>query len=141
MPMHMDVAPYNDNDVRLGLKYAMDREHMVKTILRGYGTVANDHPIAPTYQFHASEIPQRQYDPDKAKYHFEYMVNLDGAKVVIGDHVGLPAERIKIEHEDDTKDFKATIINTSKRIPKTKTVKEKRMKKLETNYLVSFRGL
>ncbi len=71
MPMNMDVAPYDNNDVRLALKYAIDREHMVKTVLRGYGTVANDHPISPIYQFHASELPQRQYDPDKAKYHLK----------------------------------------------------------------------
>jgi peptide/nickel transport system substrate-binding protein len=71
MPMHTDVPPYNNNDVRLALKYAVDREQMVNTILRGYGAVANDHPIAPTYQYYASELPQRQFDPDKAKYHLK----------------------------------------------------------------------
>ena len=70
-PMNMDVAPYDNNDVRLALKYAINREHMVKTVLRGYGTVANDHPISPIYRFHAFELPQRQYDPDKAKYHLK----------------------------------------------------------------------
>ena len=69
--MRTDTAPYNNNDVRLALKYAVDREQMVKTILRGYGTVGNDHPIAPANRYHASELPQRQYDPDKAKFHLK----------------------------------------------------------------------
>jgi ABC-type transport system substrate-binding protein len=33
--MRTDTAPYDNNDVRLALKYAVDREQMVKTILRG----------------------------------------------------------------------------------------------------------
>jgi peptide/nickel transport system substrate-binding protein len=79
MPMRCDVAPYDNNDVRLALKYAVDREQMVKLILRGYGKVANDHPIGPSQQFYASELPQREYDPEKAKYHMK--------KSRIGDHV------------------------------------------------------
>ena len=71
IPMLCDVAPFNNNDVRLGLKLALDREQVVKQILRGYGMVANDHPIAPSQRFFASELPQRKYDPDKAKYHIK----------------------------------------------------------------------
>jgi peptide/nickel transport system substrate-binding protein len=69
--MWTDTAPYDNNDVRMALKYAVDREHMVKTILQGYGTVGNDNPIGPTYKYHDPEIPQRQYDPDKAKFHLK----------------------------------------------------------------------
>jgi len=71
IPMLTDREPYNNNDVRLALKYAIDREHLVKAILRGYGTVGNDHPIAPTQKYYASELPQREYDPDKAKFHMK----------------------------------------------------------------------
>ena len=69
--MWTDTPPFNNNDVRMALKYAVDREQMVKTILGGYGTVGNDNPIGPTYKFHDPEIPQRQYDPDKAKFHLK----------------------------------------------------------------------
>jgi peptide/nickel transport system substrate-binding protein len=69
--MLCDVAPYDNNEVRLALKYAIDREQQVKTILRGYGIVGNDHPISPANRYHASELPQRQYDPDKAKFHLK----------------------------------------------------------------------
>jgi peptide/nickel transport system substrate-binding protein len=69
-PMDTRVAPFNDNNVRMALKYAVDREQMVKTILRGHGIVGNDHPISPIMPFYA-ELEQRQYDPDKAKYYLK----------------------------------------------------------------------
>jgi peptide/nickel transport system substrate-binding protein len=69
-PMITTQAPYDDNDVRLALKYAVDREHLLKTVLKGHGTLGNDHPIAPSVPFHA-EMEQRLYDPDKAKFHLK----------------------------------------------------------------------
>ena len=41
--MLCDVVPFDNNDVRLGMKYIVDREQLVKTVLRGYGAVGNDH--------------------------------------------------------------------------------------------------
>ena len=70
-PMLMDTAPFDNLDVRSALKYGIDREAMLQTILRGHGYLGNDHPIAKTLRFHASELPQRQYDPDKAKFHLK----------------------------------------------------------------------
>lgn len=70
-PMLTDVPPYDNNDVRLALKYAMDRVQILQILLRGYGTVGNDHPIAPINRYHASDLPLREYDPDKAKYHLK----------------------------------------------------------------------
>ncbi len=77
IPMLTDRAPYDNNDVRLGLKYAIDREHMLKTILQGFGSLGNDHPIAPAQKYFASELPQRKYDPDKAKFHLKKAGMLD----------------------------------------------------------------
>ena len=71
IPMLTTIKPYGNNDVRLGLKYAIDREQMVKTILRGYGYVGNDHPIPRIDRYYASELPQRKYDPDKARFHLK----------------------------------------------------------------------
>ncbi|MBW2178691.1 MAG: hypothetical protein JRH03_17470, partial [Deltaproteobacteria bacterium] len=71
IPMLLDVPPFDNNDVRLGLKYAIDREQLVKIVLNGYGTVGNDHPVAPITQFYNKDLPQRQYDPDKAKFHLK----------------------------------------------------------------------
>jgi len=69
--MDTRTAPFNDNNVRLALKYAINREEMVEKILFGYGTVGNDHPISPANRFFAEELEQTTYDPDKAKFHLK----------------------------------------------------------------------
>ena len=69
-PMRMDVAPFDNLDFRLAVKHAVDREELVQKILKGYGSVGNDHPISSVYEYHA-DIPQRTQDLDKAKYHME----------------------------------------------------------------------
>jgi peptide/nickel transport system substrate-binding protein len=69
LPMFTDVAPFNDNDVRLALKYGVDRTAMVNTILLGHGVPGNDHPITPANRYYAHDLPIREYDPDKAKHH------------------------------------------------------------------------
>jgi peptide/nickel transport system substrate-binding protein len=69
IPMDVRAAPFNNLDVRLALKYAIDREAMVNTILFGRGRVANDHPIAPVNRYFAAGLEQRMYDPDKARFH------------------------------------------------------------------------
>ena len=56
MPMLTDVAPLNDNNVRLALKYSFDREAFIEKILGGYGTLGNDHPIAPSHKFFNRQI-------------------------------------------------------------------------------------
>jgi peptide/nickel transport system substrate-binding protein len=71
IPMQTDISPYDNNDVRLALKYGIDREQMLKTILRGRGIIGNDHPISPANRYYASELPQREFDPDKAKFHLK----------------------------------------------------------------------
>lgn len=70
-PMRMDMAPFDNIDVRSALKYAIDREAILQTLLRGHGYLGNDHPIARSQRFYASELPQRQYDADKAKFHLK----------------------------------------------------------------------
>ncbi|MBN9245428.1 MAG: ABC transporter substrate-binding protein [Mesorhizobium sp.] len=80
MPMFTDVAPFDNVDVRLALKYAVDREEMVKKILNGHGKIANDQPIAPANRYYDADLPQRPYDPEKAKFHLK-KANLEGLKV------------------------------------------------------------
>ena len=70
LPMFCDVAPFDNVDVRLALKYALNREEIVEKILFGYGSLGNDHPIAPSLPYWA-DLEQRQYDPDKAKFHMD----------------------------------------------------------------------
>ena len=71
-PMRLDMAPFMDNnDLRLALKYAFDRQDALDRWLQGYGALGNDHPISPANRFYAPDIPQREYDPDKAKFHLK----------------------------------------------------------------------
>jgi peptide/nickel transport system substrate-binding protein len=71
MPMFTDVAPFTDNNVRLAMKYAIDRKALVQTILRGHGRPGNDSPITPANRYFAADLPARDYDPDKAKFHLK----------------------------------------------------------------------
>lgn len=69
--MHCNTAPFDNNDLRMALKYSMDRETMVEKILGGYGKVGNDFPINETYALFPEGIEQRAYDPDKAAFHYK----------------------------------------------------------------------
>lgn len=71
--MNTTVAPFDNNDVRMALKLGIDRQEILDKVLFGYGKLGNDHPIATSNRFHASEaeLPQRSYDPDRAKYHLK----------------------------------------------------------------------
>ena len=69
-PMMVDRAPYDNVDVRLALKYAIDREEILEKLLYGHGYIGNDNPIGKSYANYA-ELEQRSYDPDKAKFHLE----------------------------------------------------------------------
>ena len=65
-----NTEPGSNDDFVKGLQYIQDRERIVRSILKGHGTLGNDHPISVAYGAdHCHELPQREYDPDKAKFH------------------------------------------------------------------------
>ena len=70
-PMLTTKAPFDNNHVRMALKYGVDREALLKTLLRGRGYVGNDHPIGEGQRYFAKDLPQRAYDVDKAKWHLK----------------------------------------------------------------------
>lgn len=94
LPMFCDTAPFDNLDVRLALKYAINREEIIEKILFGYGSIGNDHPIAPSLPYWA-DLEQRTYDPDKAKFHMEKSglgsidVNLSAADSVMSGAVDM----------------------------------------------------
>jgi peptide/nickel transport system substrate-binding protein len=67
--MNIKTAPFDNNDVRLALKYAIDREEILKKILLGHGTVGNDNPIAKSIKYAIDPKPVYSYDPEKARFH------------------------------------------------------------------------
>ena len=71
MPMLTNVAPFDNADLRKALKFSIDREQWVSSLLRGHGSVGNDHPIPEGQKFFNDELSRRAYDPDQAKFHLK----------------------------------------------------------------------
>ncbi|MEM6636553.1 MAG: ABC transporter substrate-binding protein [Pseudomonadota bacterium] len=68
--MHANSDPFASKDLRLALKYGMNRAEMVDKILFGNGSMGNDTPINASYPLFSDDIEQRSYDPDKAAFHY-----------------------------------------------------------------------
>ena len=51
-PMRLDVAPFDNYDLRMALKYAVKRQELVDKILLGHGALGNDHPISTANPYH-----------------------------------------------------------------------------------------
>src|SRR5680860_1585874 len=67
----VDGAGTGNQDLILAMKHLMDRERIVKGVLKGQGSLGNDQPIGSAYADHCADLPQRTLDPEKAKFHFE----------------------------------------------------------------------
>lgn len=70
-PMDSRAAPFSDNNVRLALKFALDRQEMVDKILAGHGSVSNDNPIGPANRYFFADMEPKGYDADKAKFYLK----------------------------------------------------------------------
>ncbi|MEP5091102.1 MAG: ABC transporter substrate-binding protein [Paracoccaceae bacterium] len=80
--MHVDTAPFDSNELRLALKYAINREEMVDKILRGYGSIGNDMPINASYPLFDDTIPQREFSIEKAAEHYKNSGH-DGSPIIL----------------------------------------------------------
>lgn len=69
--MRQDAAPTADAHFVLAMKHLLDRETMRRALFRGYATIANDQPVPPGHPFHAAGLPQRVYDPERARFHLK----------------------------------------------------------------------
>ncbi len=79
--MHCDKAPFDNKDLRLALKYAINRQEMVDKILDGFGGVGNDIPVNAAYPLF-TPLPQREYDAAKAAEHYKASGH-DGSPIVL----------------------------------------------------------
>jgi peptide/nickel transport system substrate-binding protein len=70
-PMRVNAPPFDNYDLRMAVKLSVDREQLVNKILLGHGVQGNDHPISTANPYHNGELPQRTYDPDKARHHLK----------------------------------------------------------------------
>ena len=68
----LDRHPGNNPDFVTGMKLLHRREKIVRSVLKGQGTVGNDHPINKAYGVDfCSELPIRPFDPDQAKFYLD----------------------------------------------------------------------
>jgi len=70
-PMRLDVKPFDNADLRMALKLSVKRQEMVDKILLGHGLVGNDNPISVANRFHNGDMPQREFDAEKAAFHYK----------------------------------------------------------------------
>lgn len=70
-PMRLDVEPFGNLDLRLALKHAINRQELVDKILLGHGVAGNDIPVNAAMPFLNTEIPQREFNPEKAAEHYK----------------------------------------------------------------------
>ncbi|MEM8647504.1 MAG: ABC transporter substrate-binding protein [Pseudomonadota bacterium] len=94
-----DKAPGNNDDFVLGMKHLPRRERIVKNILKGHGTVGNDHPISTAYPEHCQDLAVRAYDPDKAKFHFKKAGITSAELYVAPVNVGMEETCLLIQRE------------------------------------------
>ena len=66
--MRQNMSPTSHPDFVLAMKYLLDRELTRKALFRGYATLANDQPIHPGNRYYLADLPQRPYDPERAKF-------------------------------------------------------------------------
>ncbi len=65
--MRCDTGQFADKRVRQALGYSIDRQALVDTLFKGEAEVTNDYPIFSIYPYFDPSVPQRPYDPEKAK--------------------------------------------------------------------------
>lgn len=66
--MRRDNPVTANPDFVLAMKYLQDRELIKRALFRGFATIANDQPISPADPNFNPHIPQRPFDPDRAKF-------------------------------------------------------------------------
>lgn len=66
--IRQDQMPGQSPEFTEAMKLLLDREQVKSAIFRGFARVGNDHPIAPGARFYNADLPQRTYDPEKARF-------------------------------------------------------------------------
>ena len=83
MEMRVDLPPFDNKLVRQAFQAATDREAIVQSATLGRGSVAREHPIAPSDPLYAPQYAPPAYDPDLARSLLEQAGYPDGIDVVL----------------------------------------------------------
>jgi peptide/nickel transport system substrate-binding protein len=102
--MMCDRGQTVNKDARLALKYCIPREQIVKNVFKGYAMIGNDHQVPPTDPFYCHDIPQRPYDPDKAKFHLK-KAGMEGGSIILhtSDQAVVNSEAIALLYKEAAK--------------------------------------
>lgn len=80
--MRVDQEPTSRPAFVEAMKYLFDREQIKRAAFRNYAVIANDHPIAPSNPYYFADLPQRPYDPDRAR-HLLKQAGVEGARLPV----------------------------------------------------------
>ncbi|AXF12546.1 ABC transporter substrate-binding protein (plasmid) [Paraburkholderia graminis] len=68
--MRKDNTITGNPDFVMGMKYLFDRDQIRTAVFRDCSMIGNDQPVPSFHRYFNATLPQRQHDPDKAKFHF-----------------------------------------------------------------------
>lgn len=89
--MRADMAPFDNPDLRLALKLAIDRQDVLARVYGGMGRIGNDTPIPPNDPLFATGIAQNSYDPERAAELFRKSGFTGPLKLSTSDAATVPA--------------------------------------------------
>jgi peptide/nickel transport system substrate-binding protein len=69
--MRQDADPTRNLDFMMAMKHLFNREEIRSSVFRGFAVLGNDQPTDPSNRYYRSGLPQRAFDLDKAKRHFQ----------------------------------------------------------------------
>ena len=67
----LDMAESSNMHLWKAMQLLQDRQRLVKGVMKNQGSLGNDQPINAAYFDHCADLPQRELDPDKAKWHWD----------------------------------------------------------------------
>ncbi|MDO8210243.1 ABC transporter substrate-binding protein [Conexibacter sp. CPCC 206217] len=65
--LRTDRPPLDDPRVRRALALSLNRDELVRELLKGYADLGNDSPFAPVFPMTNTDVPQRAQDIEQAK--------------------------------------------------------------------------
>lgn len=91
LSMDVTTEPFNNKLVRQAFRISIDRQALVDNVLKGHGSVGNDHPIAPSDSLYWSGQKMAEYNVDAAKALLAQAGFSDGIDVTLHTSTVMPA--------------------------------------------------
>lgn len=67
----LDMTESSNVHMWKAMQLLQDRQRLVKGVMKNQGSLGNDQPINAAYFDHCADLPQRELDPDQAKWHWD----------------------------------------------------------------------